>query len=206
MNFLMNLTLFLFGSYILSIVIYHAMTKDGFKASRDAIDSVIQESWKYLKGLLPKEEETEYMPDEILIQKLMICLSPYSELPMAYAEWKYYKYSKFELPAIKIQLICKTEENFPIIRNILNNVFKEHSATIGLQNPYSVVRFEKSGENCYYLILVYAVSDNNKEKFKNLAHIKKKHAEFTAKKSVQTVVDNELENELRESLVDNEEK
>lgn len=206
MEFLNTLMFIVAGSYVLSIAIYHLITKKNFNVSKKAIDSVIHVSWKYLKDLFPKKEEyTQYVPDAVLIQKLMTCLAPYSELPKAYTEWLQSTYSSFLLPAIRIQLICKTEDNFPIIKNILINAFHQHLAEIGLYDTYSWITVEKYGENCYCLILIYAISDIEKENLKRLIRMRKYQAELIAKKSAQAVVDDELENELKKSEIDDEE-
>lgn len=200
MEFLNTLMFFVVGTYILSIAIYHLMTKKNFNVSKNAIDSVIQVLWKYLKNLFSKkEEDSQYVPDAVLIQKLMTCLAAYSELPMAYTEWVQCTYSSLTLPAIKIQLICKTEESFPIIRNILINVFNQHLAENGLYSTYSQIAFHKYAENCYCMILVYAISDIEKENFRRLIKIRKYQAEAIAKKSAQADIDKELESDLKEN-------
>lgn len=182
------------------------ITKEDFKRSKEAIDSIFLMFGKLLKRSLPKKEQIQYIPDVVLIQKLMTCLAPYSELPMAYTEWLQCTYSSFSLPAIKIQLICKTEENFPIIRNILINVFNQHLSENGLSGIYSWITIEKYGENCYCVVLTYAISDIEKENLKRLIRMRKYQAEVIAKKSVQIVVDDELENELKKSENDDEKK
>lgn len=206
MEYLVISVLCILGAYAFAIAAFQRIEKTDTITAKAFIDAALLDFFKFFKDLLSNDVKIQYVPDGVLIQKLMESLAPYNELPIAYTEWQYFKYSSFELPAIRIQLICRTEDNFPIIRNILNNVFKQHLAECGLQDFYSGIHIEKSGEGCYHLILIYAISDIEKENIKKWAMIKKKQAESIAKKSVQAVVDDELENELKKSEIDDEEK
>lgn len=201
---------------LLMIKLYSKFYKVSPETAMEEINTVLRKWWAYLKkawaflkilwdslnNWLSTEVPIQYIPDEALIYKLMDSLKPYSALPYTYTEWEIFKYSCLGIPAIKIQLICKTEENFPIIRNILNNVFKEHMAECGLRDFYNDICFQKLGESCYKLLLVYAVSDAEKEDFKRLVMARKRRAEIIAKNSVKTVVDDELESELEGNGVD----
>lgn len=197
MEYLVISLLCILGAYAFAIATFQLIEKTDTITAKTFIDAALLDFFTFLKDLLSDDVKIQYVPDGILIQKLMESLAPYNELPIAYTEWQYCKYSSFELPAIKIQLICRGKDNFPIIRNVLNNIFKEHLAECGLQAFYSNVGFHKLEENCYELLLVYAVSKTEKENYKKLVMIIKTQAEAIAKKSVQTVVDGELESELK---------
>ena len=197
MKDLIILMIGLFLAYASTVASYQIMVKTDINTAKVAVNAAILKLMKFFKNLLSNETQTKYIPDEALIQKLIESLAPYNELPIAYTEWGCCGYSNFGLPAIAIKLVCRTEDNFLIIRNILKTVFKEHLTERGLQNFYSDICFQKLEENCYKLLLVYAVSDVEKEDIKKLAMIRKKQAEIIAKKSVKTVVDEELESELK---------
>jgi len=196
MELLQTLIMIVFWIYIFPIALYHIITKDDLNTSKAGIDEVFLHFGKFVKDSFSREVQIQYVPDEVLIRKLMESLAPYNELPIAYTEWQHCTYSELKLPAIAIHIVCRNDENFPIIRNILNNVFKEHMAECGLQGFYNNVCFQKLGENSFKLLLVYAVSDTEKENLKKLVMAWKRRAEIIAKSSVKTVVDDELESEL----------
>jgi len=196
MEILQTLIMIVFWFYIFPIALYHIITKKDLNTSKAKIDEIILHFGKFVEDSFSKKVQIQYAPDEVLIRKLMESLAPYNELPIAYTEWKNCTYSKYNLPAIAIHIVCRNDENFPIIRNILNNVFKEHMAECGLQSFHNDICFQKLEESSYKLLLVYAVSDAEKENLKRLVMARKRQAEIIAKNSVKTVVDDELEREL----------
>jgi hypothetical protein len=199
MKDLIILMMSLFLAYASVIALYQVMAKTDTNTAKAVVDTAILKLLRFFIGLFSNDDQiqySQYIPDEVLIRKLMESLAPYNELPIAYTEWQLCTYSKLKLPAIAIHIVCKNDENFPIIRNILNNVFKEHMAECGLQGFYNNICFQKLEESSYKLLLVYAVSDAEKENLKRLVMTKKRQAEIIAKNSVKPVVDDELEREL----------